>query len=100
MIYVFGNNKDLIICIFVIMAAIELRHKLQELMKYTNDLDLAKAFDEFVEKYKREKSTSVLTKAQQKEVDRIRERHLSGESKSYSWQEIKQELIDKHGLQA
>lgn len=82
------------------MSALELRHKLQELMQYTNDLDMAKAFDDFVEKYKREKSTSVLTKSQQKEIDRIRARHLSGESKSYSWQEIKQELIDEHGLQA
>ena len=80
------------------MGAIELRHKLQELMQYTNDLDLAKAFDEFVEKYKREKSKSVLTKAQQKEVERRRERHLAGEGKSYTLEEFKQEVSAKYGI--
>lgn len=42
--------------------------------------------------------TSVLTDAQKRELDIRRERHINGESKSYSWQEIKQELTDKHGL--
>lgn len=80
------------------MGAIELRNKLQELMQYANDIDLAKAFDEFVEDYRTSKST--MSKAQQKEVDKIRAKHLAGEGKSYSWGEIKQELVDKYGLQA
>ena len=80
------------------MGTVELRNKLRELMQYTNDLDLAKAFDEFVEKYKREKSKSVLTKAQQKEVERRREKHLAGEGKSYTLEEFKQAFSARNGI--
>ncbi|RLD23831.1 MAG: addiction module protein [Bacteroidetes bacterium] len=41
-----------------------------------------------------------LTKSQKIELDKRLKKHLSGESKSYSWEETKQEIIDKHGLQA
>ena len=80
------------------MGALELRNKLQELMQYANDMDLAKAFDEFVEDYK--SSKSAMSKAQQKEVDKIRAKYLAGKGKSYSWNEIKQDLVDNYGLQA
>ena len=36
------------------MSAIDLRNKLQELMQYANDMDLANAFDDFVKIYKDE----------------------------------------------
>ena len=47
------------------MSTLKLRQKLQELMQYINDLDLANAFDEFIEKYKREKPASLLTQIMQ-----------------------------------
>ena len=34
------------------MSTLKLRQKLQELMQHTSDLDLANAFDEFVENTK------------------------------------------------
>ena len=45
-------------------------------------------------------STFDLNEKQLSEIDNRRERFLAGEGKSYSWQEVKQELIEKHGLQA
>ncbi len=41
----------------------------------------------------------ILTQEQKAELDRREARHLSGESKSHSWDEVKQRLILNHGLQ-
>jgi len=41
-----------------------------------------------------------LTEDQKTELDKREARHLSGESKSHSWAEVKQRLIKNHGLQA
>ena len=43
---------------------------------------------------------NVLTEDQKTELDKREARHLSGESKSHSWAEVKQRLIKNHGLQA
>lgn len=43
-------------------------------------------------------SSSILNEDQIKELDKRRERYLSDEGKSYSWEEVKQELQEKHGL--
>ncbi len=67
-------------------------------MQYANDMDLANAFDEFVKVYKNEKSMSILSEAQQKEIDRRRAKYIAGEGKSYSWKEAKKELSAKHGI--
>lgn len=40
-----------------------------------------------------------LTAEQREELDKREARHLSGESKSHSWSDIKQRLIRNHGLQ-
>lgn len=42
----------------------------------------------------------ILTQEQKAELDRREARHLSGESKSHSWAEVKQRLILNHGLQS
>ena len=40
----------------------------------------------------------ILTQAQKTELDKREKRHLSGESKSHSWAEVKQRLTLNHGL--
>lgn len=89
-------------CIFVtatIMSTIELKNIITESLK-SDDSNLLEQIVEVIKMYKKNKSssTSILNNSQKKELDNIRERHLLGKSASYSWQEIKQELIDKHGL--
>lgn len=89
-------------CIFVtatIMSTIELKNIITESLK-SDDSNLLEQIVEVIKMYKKNKSssTSILNNSQKKELDNIRERHLLGKSASYFWQEIKQELIDKHGL--
>ncbi|WP_346882366.1 hypothetical protein [uncultured Algibacter sp.] len=83
------------------MGAIEIRNTiLNKLNAIEDPYMLVKVLD-FVETIKSEKSeSSSLTEAQLDEIDVRRAKYIAGEGKSYSWQEIKQELIDKHGLQA
>lgn len=44
------------------------------------------------------KNEYILTKEQKAELDKREKRHLSGESKSHSWAEVKQRLTLNHGL--
>lgn len=81
------------------MRTLELKNIISESID-SNDVSLLRRIVEVIENYKSNMKSSVLTNAQIKELDRRRARHLSGEGTSFSWQEIKQELIDKHGLQA
>ena len=81
------------------MSILELKNIITESLK-SNDSNLLEQIVEVIQNYKKSDSSSILSNSQKIEVDKIKERHLSGESASYSWQEIKQELIDKHGLQA
>ena len=81
------------------MSTLELKNIITESLK-SNDSNLLEQIVEVIQNYKKSDSSSILSNSQKIEVDKIKERHLSGESGSYSWQEIKQELIDKHGLQA
>lgn len=74
-------------------------NRIQALLK-TADVQLLAKIELLLEKEGEvQEDNSVLTEAQKRELDERREQHLKGESKSYSWQEIKQELIDEHGLQ-
>lgn len=79
------------------MSTIELKNIITESLK-SDDSNLLEQIVKVIEKYKKSNSSSILNNSQKKELDNIRERHLSGKSTSYSWQEIKQELIDKYGL--
>lgn len=81
------------------MTIIQRINKIQMLLK-TADAGLLEKIEDLLEQESSSDGTSVLTDAQERELDIRRERHLNGESKSYPWQEIKQELIDKYGLQA
>lgn len=68
-----------------------------QLLLQKADADLLAKIEAMLEQESAE-NTSVLTDAQKSELDLRREKHLNGESKSYSWQEIKQALIDQYGL--
>ncbi len=81
------------------MGTLELKNIISESLN-SNDVGLLQRMVEVIEYYKSNKNPSVLSKTQIKELDRRRAKHITGEGTSYSWQEIKQELIDKHGLQA
>ncbi|MGB1284530.1 MAG: hypothetical protein ACPG44_08705 [Polaribacter sp.] len=83
------------------MSTIELKNIITKSLE-SNDSNLLERIVEVIENYKKGEDNfdSLLSSSQKKELDKIRERHISGESASYSWQEIKQELIDKYGLQA
>ncbi|NQY00644.1 MAG: hypothetical protein HRT70_05870 [Flavobacteriaceae bacterium] len=92
-------NFSIFVAYSTVMSTVELKNIITESLK-SDDSNLFKQIVEVIENYKKNKNTSILTDSQKKELDVIRERHISGESRSYSWQEIKQELMDKHGLQA
>jgi len=89
------------------MNTMELRHKLLQHIN-TADERLLRIVNAVFESYREsavqeegeEIEASVLTADQKAELDIRRERHLSGESKSYSWEEVKKNLIDKHDLSA
>lgn len=66
----------------------------------TNDKHLLEQLVEVIENYNRNPNEIRLSKEHLKELDRRRKDYLSGKSKTFSWEEIKQELRDKHGLQA
>jgi len=72
--------------------------KIQMLLK-TADSDLLAKIESMLEHGTTE-DTSVLTDAQKRELDIQEEEYQAGRGKTYTWQEIKRELVDKHGLQA
>lgn len=82
-----------------IMGTLELKNIISESLN-SNDIGLLQRMVEVIEHYKNNKKPSVLSNAQIEELDLRRAKHLSGKGTSYSWQEIKHQLIDKHGLQA
>lgn len=73
--------------------------KIQMLLK-TADESMLEKIESMLEKSNSASDGSVLTKAQKMELDARRERHLKGDSPSSTWNEVKQELIDKYGLPA
>jgi restriction endonuclease len=73
-------------------------NKIQMLLK-TADSDLLAKIESMLEQGTIE-DTSVLTDAQKRELDIQEEEYQAGRGKTYTWQEIKRELVDKHGLQA
>jgi hypothetical protein len=80
------------------MGAAELKNLISKSMN-SADIGLLQYIAEAIDNYKiNESSSSALTKDQINELDRRRDRYLSDEGKSYSWEEIKQKLRDKHGL--
>lgn len=80
------------------MSTAELKNLISKSMK-SADIGLLQYIVEAIDNYKtNEISSSILTEDQINELDRRRNRYLLEEGKSYSWEEIKQELIDNHDL--
>lgn len=73
-----------------------------ELIKMLMEVDKDSILQEIKEILYSEKhrEKSQLTAEQKSELDKRMEKHLSGESKSYSWEEVKQKLISDYGLQS
>ncbi|WP_438426248.1 addiction module protein [Aquimarina macrocephali] len=70
-----------------IMGALELRNLISEYVN-TADERLLKIVKAVMESYREDEFT--LTEEQYKILDERRERHLKGESKSFTWEEVKQ----------
>jgi len=83
------------------MGAIELRNKIFDRLNSMEDPSVLETVLFYIENIKEKKQKkSNLVKEQLDEIDNRRENYLSSKGRSYSWEEIKQELIDEHGLQA
>lgn len=73
--------------------------KIQMLLK-TADASMLEKIERMLEKSKSASDDSMLTEAQKKELDAQEAEYKAGRGKTYTWEEIKQELVEKHGLQA
>ena len=83
------------------MGTVELRNKIFDKLSKVEDSSTLETVLNYIENLRKTTSSSSnLTKKQLDELDKRREKYLLGEGKTYSWKEIKQELIDNHGLQA
>lgn len=75
--------------------------KIQLLLKKA-DASVLEKIEALLESHKPESdgSDSVLTAVQKNELDTQEAEYKAGQGKTYTWEEIKQELVEKHGLQA
>ncbi len=79
------------------MNVVELRKKIIQLVKGADE-DYLRQLEAFINR--EPSSPSVLTDAQKAELDEQEALYESGEGQTYTWSEVKQELIDKYGLPA
>lgn len=71
------------------MATIDLRNTVKEYIN-TADLRLLKMMKALAESYQKDEQEVTLTEEQYQIIDRRREAHLRGESKSFTWEQVKQ----------
>lgn len=71
------------------MAAIDLRNTVKEYIN-TADVRLLKMMKALAESYQNDEKELLLSKEQYEMIDKRRKAHLNGESKSHSWEEVKQ----------
>ncbi|MGB0880002.1 MAG: hypothetical protein ACPGTO_05500 [Polaribacter sp.] len=82
------------------MKTVELKNKIFEKLITVEDSSMLETVLDYVENLKKtEPSSSNITKKQLDELDKRREQYLLGKEKTYSWKQVKQELIDNYGLQ-
>jgi ParB-like chromosome segregation protein Spo0J len=70
------------------METIELRTTVKEYVD-TADIKLLKMIKALAESYQEDESALSLSQEDYKRMDKRREAHLSGESKSFTWDEVK-----------
>ena len=73
------------------MSTAEIKEYLHRQIEVLDDRFL-KAIYAMLQSYSKENTDQKLTSGQKKELERRKLKHLSGESKSYTWQEVKDRL--------
>ena len=71
------------------MATIDLRNTVKKYIN-TADLRLLKMMKALAESYQKDEQEVTLTEEQYQIIDKRREAHLKGESKSFTWEQVKQ----------
>tara|TARA_R110000868_G_scaffold12295_1_gene59301 strand:+ start:62 stop:331 length:270 start_codon:yes stop_codon:yes gene_type:complete len=83
-LYIYNTKKE------NIMATLDLRNTVKEYIN-TADIRLLKMIKALAESYQSdEQETFMLSEEQYKMIDKRREAHLKGESKSFTWEQVKQ----------
>lgn len=77
------------------MTTTLIKKKLAKAINEIDDPDFLEALHTIVNSKKDEESAYQLSTAQKKELDSRQTRHKSGQSKSYSWAEVKKSLLKK-----
>ena len=73
------------------MSSAEIKEYLHKQIEVLDDRFL-KAIYAMLQSYSKENADQKLSSVQKKELEKRRQRHLSGESKSYTWQEVKDRI--------
>lgn len=71
------------------MATIDLRNTVKEYVN-TADIRLLKLIKALAESYQNDEQEVTLSEEQYQIIDKRREAHLKGESKSFTWEQVKQ----------
>jgi len=72
-----------------------LKKKINRAISEIDDTDFLKALHTIISSKKEEETVYQLSTKQKKELDSRLERHQKGESKSYSWSEVKKAALKK-----
>lgn len=93
------NHVNLIICIFGIMAAIELRKSLIERFnRIIKDDSKLMTLDGVFDSINVVESPSQVSEEHYKIIEERRKKHLSGETKGKSWDDVKSGIRKKYGF--
>ncbi|EIJ37913.1 hypothetical protein JoomaDRAFT_0887 [Galbibacter orientalis DSM 19592] len=82
-LYIYNKNKE------NIMATVDLRNTVKEYID-TADIRLLKMIKALAESYQNDEQELMLSEEQYRKIDKRREAHLKGESKSFTWEQVKQ----------
>lgn len=81
--YLYNKKKE------IIMATIDLRNIVKEYIN-TADIRLLKMIKALAESYQNDEQELRLSEEQYQMIDKRRKAHLTGESKSFTWEQVKQ----------
>ena len=73
----------------IIMVTIDLRNTVKQYIN-TADIRLLKMIKALAESYQNDEQELTLSEEQYQMIDNRREAHLMGESKSFTWEQVKQ----------
>lgn len=82
-LYLYNKKKE------VIMATIDLRNTVKDYVN-TADVRLLKMMKALAETYQNDEQELTLSEEQYQMIDKRREAHLKGESKSFTWEQVKE----------